>query len=132
MQVRESQSPSSKRPSHPFLNVHIIGPWRVGRRISYGEWSDCLNCPDFLIVPHHIPYLDHVRLAQNLLTGQLAAVKIATKPMNTSPMSLSPDSARLSGHDNIQLIDREIVALKLLQHKHVVRLLDVWESVDEL
>ncbi|KAF8325425.1 kinase-like domain-containing protein [Cantharellus anzutake] len=113
--MEDAPRTNNERPSRPFLNPHIIGPWRVGRRISFGDWK-------------------HVRLAQNVLTGQLAATMIATKPLNAPSPSPSP-SLRFSRHsqcDDLLLIDREIVLLKLVQHRHVVRLLDVWESRDEL
>ncbi|EJS42966.1 hsl1p [Saccharomyces arboricola H-6] len=121
---------SSKRKSRD-----TVGPWKLGKTLGKGSSG-------------------RVRLAKNMETGQLAAIKIvpkkkafvhrsnnATVPnsysssMITSNVS-SPSiiSQEHSNHSqtNPYGIEREIVIMKLISHPNVMALFEVWENKSEL
>jgi len=76
--------------------------------------------------------LGRVRLAKNVQTAQLAAVKIV-------PKSATPTSTRKDRKDDTlrdaglsYSIEREVTIMKLIDHPNVMRLYDVWENRGEL
>jgi serine/threonine-protein kinase GIN4 len=93
-----------------------IGPWKLGKTLGKGATG-------------------RVFLATNVITNQKAAVKIVSKAAlandstndddnNNNPNDEQDcDSAGLSYG-----IEREIIIMKLLNHKNVLRLYDVWET----
>ncbi|CDK26887.1 unnamed protein product [Kuraishia capsulata CBS 1993] len=95
---------SSYSSAHPPR----IGPWRLGKTLGRGATG-------------------RVLLASNVTTGKKAAVKVVSKSIlnteNDDPNEKGRDSAGLSYG-----IEREIIIMKLLNHKNVLRLYDVWET----
>ncbi|ODV94729.1 hypothetical protein PACTADRAFT_43465, partial [Pachysolen tannophilus NRRL Y-2460] len=84
-----------------------IGPWKLGKTLGRGATGKVL-------------------LATNIHTGQKAAVKVVSK----SALDSEEVSAE-KGCDSAGLpygIEREIIIMKLLNHKNVLRLYDVWET----
>lgn len=125
---------SSKRRSRD-----TVGPWKLGKTLGKGSSG-------------------RVRLAKNMETGQLAAIKIVPKKNNvlgkndacsTSSASCASNSSQTSammnttannyttaGHSNVASnpygIEREIVIMKLISHANVLGLYEVWENKSEL
>jgi serine/threonine-protein kinase HSL1 (negative regulator of Swe1 kinase) len=77
-----------------------------------------------------------VRLAKNVNTGQLAAVKIV--PKSFTPTARKKDEKGKKADDKIRdtglsySIEREVVIMKLIEHPNVMSLYDVWENRGEL
>ncbi|AQZ16087.1 HSL1 (YKL101W) [Zygosaccharomyces parabailii] len=127
---------SSKRKSRD-----TVGPWKLGKTLGKGSSG-------------------RVRLAKNMETGQLAAIKIVPKKKckndpgshSSSKSSESDASAMMNtttstnrattnattnaGHSNVPAnpygIEREIVIMKLISHPNVLGLYEVWENKSEL
>ncbi|KAG7821256.1 hypothetical protein KL928_001340 [Ogataea angusta] len=95
--------PSSKPAA--AKNPVKIGPWKLGKTLGKGSTG-------------------RVLLATNVHTGQKAAVKVVSKSMLGSDGhdASAPDASLSYG------IEREIIIMKLLNHKNVLRLYDVWET----
>lgn len=101
----------------------FIGHWQLGRTIGRGGCS-------------------RVRVVRHRQTDQLGAVKIITRKSaeTTRAQSLanliestqgSPSHAH--GYKPIPFgLEREIAVMKLLEHRNIVRLYDVWENRNEL
>ncbi|SCV00312.1 LAMI_0G04214g1_1 [Lachancea mirantina] len=87
---------SSKRRSRD-----TIGPWKLGKTLGKGSSG-------------------RVRLAKNMETGKLAAVKIVPKTKSARPNTLPYG------------IEREIIIMKLISHSNVMGLYEVWENRFEL
>lgn len=87
-----------------------IGPWRIGKPLGNGSTG-------------------RVFLATNAQTMQKAAVKIIPKDalLKGDSNDATQDSMGLSYG-----IEREIIIMKLLNHKNVLRLYDVWETDKQL
>ncbi|AET37316.1 protein kinase GIN4 Ecym_1058 [Eremothecium cymbalariae DBVPG len=88
-----------------------IGPWMLGETLGVGSTGKVL-------------------MAQNVQTGQIAAVKIISKSIfnaqgSTFVGSNDPDVLPYG-------IEREITIMKLLNHPNVLRLYDVWETSTDL
>jgi len=101
-----------------------IGPWQLGSDVGKGGCGK-------------------VRKVRHCLTGEVAAVKIiskrvAEKERAESLVSLVERSkgAGIGAEVGVNVmpfgIEREVVIMKLLEHRNVVRLLDVWENRNEL
>lgn len=102
-----------------------IGPWQLGSDVGKGGCGK-------------------VRKVRHCLTGEVAAVKIiskrvAEKERAESLVSLVERTKRAGGSTSTVGtylmpfgIEREVVIMKLLVHRNVVQLLDVWENRDEL
>ncbi|GAO47838.1 hypothetical protein G7K_2034-t2 [Saitoella complicata NRRL Y-17804] len=89
-----------------------VGPWILGRTLGRGSSG-------------------RVRLAKNMHTGALAAVKIVPKTLTPAAPPTNSGSKGQSGrlpHG----IEREVVIMKLIKHPNVMRLYDVWENRGEL
>ncbi|CCH62775.1 hypothetical protein TBLA_0I01150 [Henningerozyma blattae CBS 6284] len=114
---------SSKRKTRD-----TVGPWKLGKTLGKGSSG-------------------RVRLAKNMKTGQLAAIKIVPKNFHSkkkrqdSPaksLSSSPDkpytthSNETNPSNNSYGIEREIVIMKLISHPNVMGLYEVWENKSEL
>ncbi|KAK4049021.1 serine/threonine-protein kinase gin4 [Microbotryomycetes sp. JL201] len=84
-----------------------IGPWRIGKTIGKGSSG-------------------RVKIARHTVTRQYAAVKIVPKPRPQASSNASKTDKMLLG------IEREIVIMKLIEHPNVLRLLDVWETGNDL
>lgn len=87
---------SSKRRSRD-----TIGPWKLGKTLGKGSSG-------------------RVRLAKNMETGKLAAIKIVPKTKSSRTGSLPYG------------IEREIIIMKLISHPNVMGLYEVWENKLEL
>ncbi|AQZ17714.1 HSL1 (YKL101W) [Zygosaccharomyces parabailii] len=127
---------SSKRKSRD-----TVGPWKLGKTLGKGSSG-------------------RVRLAKNMETGQLAAIKIvpkkkckndpgsrssskssesdasATMNTTTSTNRATTNATTNAGHSNVPAnpygIEREIVIMKLISHSNVLGLYEVWENKSEL
>lgn len=88
---------SSKRRSRD-----TIGPWKLGKTLGKGSSG-------------------RVRLAKNMETGKLAAIKIVPKTKSSSRPNSLPYG-----------IEREIIIMKLISHPNVMGLYEVWENKLEL
>lgn len=88
-----------------------IGPWKLGRTLGRGSTG-------------------RVRLAKNVHTGKLAAVKIVPK-LNFKKI----ENPKYKNSDNTHLpygIEREIIIMKLISHPNIMGLYDVWENKTDL
>lgn len=88
-----------------------IGPWKLGRTLGRGLTG-------------------RVRLAKNVETGKLAAVKIVPK-LNFKKL----ENPKYRNHDATRLpygIEREIIIMKLISHPNIMGLYDVWENKNDL
>lgn len=88
-----------------------IGPWKLGRTLGRGSTG-------------------RVRLAKNVNTGKLAAVKIVPK-LNFKKI----ENPKYKNHDATRLpygIEREIIIMKLISHPNIMGLYDVWENKNDL
>lgn len=88
-----------------------IGPWKLGRTLGRGSTG-------------------RVRLAKNVHTGKLAAVKIVPK-LNFKKI----ENPKYKNHDATRLpygIEREIIIMKLISHPNIMGLYDVWENKNDL
>lgn len=99
-----------------------IGPWQLGKTIGRGGWST-------------------VRAVRHTITGQRGAAKIVSKrcaEVRAQSLANLIDSAKTdpSLMDNGKVIpfalEREIIIMKLLEHRNIVRLYDVWENRNQL
>ncbi|ODV78646.1 Pkinase-domain-containing protein [Suhomyces tanzawaensis NRRL Y-17324] len=92
-----------------------IGPWKLGRTLGRGSTG-------------------RVRLAKNIVTGKLAAVKIVPKSnfkMLENPKYKHPPTA--ANKDRLPYgIEREIIIMKLISHPNIMGLYDVWENKNDL
>lgn len=88
-----------------------IGPWKLGRTLGRGSTG-------------------RVRLAKNVHTGKLAAVKIVPKSnfkKLENPKYKNQDATKLPYG-----IEREIIIMKLIAHPNIMGLYDVWENKNDL
>jgi serine/threonine-protein kinase HSL1, negative regulator of Swe1 kinase len=100
-----------------------IGHWELGKTIGRGGCS-------------------RVRLVRHSGTGQMGAAKIISKSTAEKVRALSlanliksaeHDPTLYTGPNTIPFgLEREICIMKLLDHPHIVRLYDIWESRNEL
>lgn len=100
-----------------------IGPWQLGRTLGKGATA-------------------RVRLARHSKTGQSAAIKIVQKKnaqmtQAGSLASLDMRDAKLptvsDGFRTMPFaIEREVAIMKLIDHPHIVGLLDIWENRTEM
>ncbi|ODV85282.1 hypothetical protein CANARDRAFT_212833 [[Candida] arabinofermentans NRRL YB-2248] len=92
--------------STPTKNPIKIGPWKLGKTLGKGSTG-------------------RVLLATNVNTNQNAAVKVISKSiLNSADKDANSDSDQGLSFG----IEREIIIMKLLNHKNVLRLYDVWET----
>ncbi|KAF2421236.1 Pkinase-domain-containing protein [Tothia fuscella] len=100
-----------------------IGPWQLGQTIGKGGTA-------------------RVREVRHAATGQTAVAKIVSKAVAESHRAQSladlvkcaerGDKSLLIGKDIPLGLEREIVIMKLLDHKNIVRLYDIWENRTEI
>lgn len=99
-----------------------IGPWRLGKTIGKGGCS-------------------RVRQVQHVQTGQKGAAKIISKQVAEKARAVSMANLVAQAQVDPSLdgerfmpfgLEREIVIMKLLNHRNIVRLYDVWENRNEL
>jgi serine/threonine protein kinase len=100
-----------------------IGPWQLGQTIGKGGTS-------------------RVRKVRHVVTGEPAVAKIIPKAVADKNRSMSlanlvksaeQGDPSLAGGKVIPFgLEREIVIMKLLNHRNIVRLFDVWENRNEL
>ena len=97
-----------------------IGPWQLGKTLGKGSSA-------------------RVRAARHRVTGLSVAVKIVAK--ETAKMTQAGSIAKLDELDNQKPTDRprmplslerEVAILKLIDHKNIVQLHDIWENRDEM
>ncbi|KAF2237779.1 Pkinase-domain-containing protein [Viridothelium virens] len=103
----------------------LIGPWQLGKTIGHG------GCSRVRLVRHSVN------------TNLYGAAKIISKANAEKVRALSLanliESAE-KGDQNLLVdgkiipfgLDREITIMKLLEHKNIVRLYDIWENRNEL
>ena len=100
-----------------------IGPWQLGKTIGRGGCS-------------------RVRLVRHSVSGVYGAAKIISKANAERVSALSLHNLIESAEQDESMhidgklipfgLEREICIMKLLNHKNIVRLHDVWESHNEL
>ena len=100
-----------------------IGPWQLGMTLGKGATA-------------------RVRKARHKFTGQEAAVKIVQKAnakisQAGSLAALDKAESKLrNSEDGVRRmpvgIEREVAIMKLIQHPHIVKLLDIWENRHEM
>lgn len=100
-----------------------VGPWQLGKTLGSGASA-------------------RVRLARNIYTQQQVAVKIIAK--GTVGLSQAGSLASLDREDRLlpvsssdmrrmpYMIEREVAIMKLIQHPHIITLLDIWENRNEM
>ncbi|SCV67531.1 BQ2448_5142 [Microbotryum intermedium] len=84
----------------------FVGSWRIGKTIGKGSSG-------------------RVKIAKHKDTHQYSAIKIVPKPRAAARSTTKADKMLLG-------IEREIVIMKLIEHPNVLRLMDVWETPDDL
>jgi serine/threonine protein kinase len=100
-----------------------IGPWQLGQTIGKGGTS-------------------RVRKVRHSITGEPAVAKIIPKAVADKNCSMSLANlvkCAERGDPSLDVgkiipfgLEREIVIMKLLDHRNIVRLFDVWENRNEL
>ena len=100
-----------------------IGPWQLGQTIGKGGTS-------------------RVRKVRHTITGEPAVAKIIPKAVADKVRSVSlANLVKCAERGDPSLavgkvipfgLEREIVIMKLLNHRNIVRLFDVWENRNEL
>ncbi|GME82609.1 unnamed protein product [Ambrosiozyma monospora] len=90
-----------------------IGPWRLGKTLGKGSTG-------------------RVLLAANVNTGKKAAVKVVSKSILNAELGSDRDERDRDSAGLSYGIEREIIIMKLLNHKNVLRLYDVWETDNAL
>ncbi|KAK6457027.1 uncharacterized protein RJT20DRAFT_36625 [Scheffersomyces xylosifermentans] len=91
-----------------------IGPWKLGRTLGRGSTG-------------------RVRLAKNINTGKLAAVKIVPKSNFKKLENPKYKRSSVPGKDSLPYgIEREIIIMKLMSHPNIMGLYDVWENKNDL
>ncbi|QEU62559.1 Hsl1 [Kluyveromyces lactis] len=84
-------------------NRDTVGPWKLGKTLGKGSSG-------------------RVRLAKNMETGKLSAIKIVPKKfVKSNQIKQLPYG-----------IEREIIIMKLISHPNVMGLYEVWENKSEL
>lgn len=114
-QISTSTNTSSKKRK----SQNKIGPWKLGRTLGRGSTG-------------------RVRLAKNIETGQLAAIKIVPKSnfkkLENPKYKHKPEPG--DEDDAVQRlpygIEREIIIMKLMSHPNIMALYDVWENKNDL
>lgn len=106
-QISTSTNNSNKKRK----SQNRIGPWKLGRTLGRGSTG-------------------RVRLAKNINTGKLAAVKIV--PKSNFKKLENPKYRNLSGRNLPYGIEREIIIMKLINHPNIMGLYDVWENKNDL
>ncbi|SCU95205.1 LAMI_0F01486g1_1 [Lachancea mirantina] len=87
-----------------------IGPWTLGATLGSGSTG-------------------RVVMAQNVESGQQAAVKVVSKAIFNGQNNATSTIVGCSDPDVLPYgIEREIIIMKLLNHSNVLRLYDVWET----
>lgn len=115
-----SNNPANKTKRKSRDNV---GPWKLGKTLGKGSSG-------------------RVRLAKNIETNQLAAIKIVSKKkymkskIDETNNSYYSDISTMQNEKPIPInpygIEREIVIMKLISHENVMGLYEVWENKNEL
>ncbi|KZO93828.1 Pkinase-domain-containing protein [Calocera viscosa TUFC12733] len=98
-------------PIQRRTDISTHGNWRFGRMIGKGASG-------------------RVKLAHHMITQQVACVKIVPKSaILTSRVSLSAIAEGAEKDERLMMaIEREICIMKLIDHPHLVKLLDVFET----
>lgn len=114
---------STNASNTPRKRKTHIGPWQLGKTIGKGGTA-------------------RVREVRHTGTGQTAVAKIVSKAIAEKARAISlanlhkcaenGDPSLAFGRPMPVGLEREIVIMKLLKHKNIVRLLDVWENRSEL
>ncbi|KZT51690.1 Pkinase-domain-containing protein [Calocera cornea HHB12733] len=107
----EQEEEANGGPIQRRTDVSTYGNWRFGRMIGKGASG-------------------RVKLAHHMITQQVACVKIVPKSaMLTSRLSLSAIAEGAEKDERLMMaIEREICIMKLIDHPHLVKLLDVFET----
>jgi serine/threonine-protein kinase HSL1 (negative regulator of Swe1 kinase) len=97
-----------------------IGPWQLGSTVGKGGTA-------------------RVRKVRHVVSGQTGVAKIVARPVAEKSRALSlmnlvnSQDGDFRNDKNIPLgLEREIAIMKLLDHRNIVRLYDVWENRNEM
>ena len=119
---RDSTGSSTSNGSGGRPRKRHIGPWQLGSTLGTGATG-------------------RVRKARNVVTGQLAAVKIVSKRTaidlrSQSVMQMDKRLAAKPWHTDRRAmpfsIERETVIMKIIGHPNIIKLYDLWENRGEL
>lgn len=101
-----------KRSRAPKEDPRRVGPWKLGKTIGRG-------------------FSGRVKIAKHTITGHPAAVKIL--PRHLVPNSrMSINQAGAHADKRLLGIEREIVIMKLIDHRNVMKLYDVYDNLHEM
>jgi serine/threonine-protein kinase HSL1, negative regulator of Swe1 kinase len=104
--------------------------------LDHGDWDGRSDEEVLVRVFKVLLMVGRVRLAKNVNTGQLAAVKIV--PKSLTPTARKKEDKGKKADDKVgdpglsYSIEREVVIMKLIEHPNVMSLYDVWENRGEL
>jgi serine/threonine protein kinase len=101
----------------------------IGKNYREGKLWYCCQCLVSLVLLMF--HLGRVKIARHSNSGKLAAVKIIPK-RNPSHMRPSENNAQEDEERLARSIEREIVIMKLIDHPHILKLYDVWETSNQL
>ncbi|KAF2753471.1 Pkinase-domain-containing protein [Pseudovirgaria hyperparasitica] len=105
----------SKRKSH-------IGPWQLGKTIGRG------GCSQVRAVRHSVTgQYGAAKIIEKAVAETVRAISLANLIQSTKAEDLYPEGRAIPFG-----LEREIVIMKLLDHKNIVRLFDVWENRNEI
>ncbi|KAG0672144.1 hypothetical protein C6P43_002234 [Kluyveromyces marxianus] len=102
-QISTASSTNANTKTSKRKNRDTVGPWKLGKTLGKGSSG-------------------RVRLAKNMETGKLSAIKIVPKKYVRSNQSKQLPYG----------IEREIIIMKLISHPNVMGLYEVWENKSEL
>jgi serine/threonine protein kinase len=103
---------------------------------DHGDLGEHLDGVALVRASEIVLTLGRVRLAKNVNTGKLAAVKIV--PKSLTPTARRKDDKGKKTEEKVgdtglsYSIEREVVIMKLIEHPNVMSLYDVWENRGEL
>jgi len=114
--IHQIKPPTVQQPPDQFATGPRIGPFVVGRTLGVGSTGK-------------------VKLGVHIDTGERVAIKIIPKQTNGAELDLDAknmsQAMRVSTNTSEAVnpkLEREITLLKLLPHRNVLQLLDVYES----
>ncbi|CUM63170.1 uncharacterized protein PRCAT00000738001 [Priceomyces carsonii] len=110
---RLSQISTNTNSSNQKRTHSRIGPWKLGRTLGRGSTG-------------------RVRLAKNVDTGKLAAIKIVPKSKFKKLENPKYKRDSLNNKGLPYGIEREIIIMKLISHPNIMGLYDVWENKNDL
>ena len=117
---RASQLSASSQGSNWGQRKRVVGQWLLGKDIGRGM-------------------VGRVRKVKHVVTGELAAAKIipmreadAMRAESLMNLAMSTAAKQEEGAYLPLGIEREVVIMRLLSHRNIVKLYDIWENRGEL